>query len=92
MDATRFKHRHIILSDTHKGSLHSDRWKGTAIELAERGFIGVYPVSGWWKENLQLERWEREARYSLVVSISTPATDVDIYTAVANQVGIVIPV
>jgi hypothetical protein len=26
------------------GSIHSDRWKGTAADLAERGFIGVYPV------------------------------------------------
>ena len=76
----------------HKGSLHSDRWKGTAIELAQRGHIGVYPVSGWWKERHQLNRWNRRARYALIVSISTPETEVDIYTAVANQVGIEIEV
>ena len=72
----------------HKGSIHSDCWHGSAIELAQRGFIGIYPVSGWWKEHHQLERWGREARYSMIVSISTPQTDVDIYTSVANQVGI----
>lgn len=76
----------------HKGSLHSDRWKGTAIELAQRGRIGIYPVSGWWKERHQLNRWNRKARYALIVSISTPETEVDIYTAVANQVGIEIEV
>ncbi|MGR3176503.1 MAG: S8 family peptidase [Candidatus Anammoxibacter sp.] len=76
----------------HKGSLHSDSWKGTAIELAQRGYIGIYPVSGWWKERPQLNRWGRKTRYSLVVSITTPETDVDIYTAVANQIGIEIEV
>jgi hypothetical protein len=72
----------------HKGSIHSDRWHGSAIELAQRGYIGIYPVSGWWKERHQLGRWDRKARYSMIVSISTPQTDVDIYTSVANQVGI----
>lgn len=72
----------------HKGSIHSDRWHGSAIELAQRGYIGIYPVSGWWKERHQLGRWDREARYSMIVSISTPQTDVDIYTSVANQVVI----
>ena len=76
----------------HKGSLHSDRWKGTAIDLAQRGHIGIYPVSGWWKERHQLNRWDRKARYALIVSITTPKTDVDIYTSVANQVGIEIEV
>ena len=76
----------------HRGSLHSDRWYGSAIELAERGYIAIYPVSGWWKERHQLQRWNREARYSLIVSINTPEIDVDIYTAVANKVGIKIQV
>jgi hypothetical protein len=76
----------------HKGSIHSDRWQGSAIELARRSYIGVYPVSGWWKERHQLERWKREARYSMIVSITTPRTDVDIYTPVANEVGIKIHV
>jgi hypothetical protein len=31
-----------------RGSLHSDVWKGTAAELAARGRVAVYPVSGWW--------------------------------------------
>jgi hypothetical protein len=76
----------------HKGSIHSDRWQGSAIELARRSYIGVYPVSGWWKERHQLERWKRDARYSMIVSINTPRTDVDIYTPVANQVSIKIQV
>lgn len=76
----------------HKGSIHSDRWHGSAVQLAQRSYIGVYPVSGWWKERHQLERRKREARYSMIVSITTPRIDVDIYTPVANEVGIKIHV
>src|SRR5262245_45284020 len=70
------------------GSVHSDRWTGTAAALAERGYIGIFPVVGWWRERHQLGRWSRSARYALVVSISTPGTDVDIYTAVATQIQV----
>ena len=33
----------------HRGSLHSDIWRGTAADLASRGAIAVYPTAGWWK-------------------------------------------
>lgn len=69
------------------GSLHSDRWTGTAVELADRGFIAVYPVIGWWRERHQLEKWNKHARYSLVVTIRTPETEVDVYTPVANMIA-----
>ncbi|MFA5821665.1 MAG: S8 family peptidase [Thermodesulfovibrionales bacterium] len=69
-----------------QGSIHSDRWKGTAADLASRGVIGVYPVIGWWRERHQLGRWNRKARYALVVTIQTPESEVDIYTPVANTI------
>jgi hypothetical protein len=72
----------------HKGSIHSDCWRGTAINLAQKGYIGIYPASGWWKERHQLGKWDRPVRYALIVSISTPGTDIDLYTPVANKVGI----
>ena len=50
--------------------------------------IGVYPVSGWWKEQPKRDGSSQGARYSLIVSIETDAEDVDIWTPVANQVGI----
>jgi len=68
------------------GSIHSDRWEGTAADLAERGFIGVYPVIGWWRERHKLGRWGRMARYSLVVTIKTPETTMDIYNPVATLI------
>ncbi len=74
------------------GSIHSDRWVGTAADLAERGFIGVYPVIGWWKERHQLGRWGRMARYSLVVTIKTPEIAMDIYNPVATMIRPVIEV
>jgi hypothetical protein len=70
-----------------RGSLHSDRWTGTAAELATRGYIAVFPVIGWWRERHQLGRWSKEARYSLVVSISTPKQDVELYSVVENMVA-----
>ena len=71
-----------------KGSIHSDIWVGTAADLADRGVIGIYPVSGWWKDQPKRDRSEFGARYALVVSIDTDAQDVDIWTPVATQVGV----
>ena len=71
----------------HKGSLHGDIWRGTAAELASRGKIAVYPVSGWWKTRPKLERYDQTARYALVVSISAPDVDVNLYTEVANLIA-----
>jgi hypothetical protein len=71
----------------HRGSLHQDVWRGTAAELANRGFVAVYPAKGWWRTRPAQERYDLPARYSLVVSIRTPETDVDLYTPVAQQVA-----
>lgn len=79
-------------SNRHKGSLHSDIWRGTAADLASRGVIAVYPVAGWWKDRAKLRRYNRLANYSLLVSITTPETDVDLYTPITAQVAIPIEV
>ncbi|MGK3996569.1 S8 family peptidase [Sorangium sp. So ce1024] len=71
-----------------RGSLHSDILSGSAADLAERGVIAVYPVSGWWKDQPKRDRSEKGARYALVVSIEAPAVEVDIWTPVAQQVGV----
>ena len=72
----------------HKGSLHQDVWEGTAAELASRGFIAVYPAMGWWRTRQKLERYDLPAHYSLIISIRTPETDIDLYNAVAAKVQI----
>lgn len=71
-----------------RGSIHSDTWVGMAADLAERGVIGIYPVTGWWKEQPKRDRSELGAPYSLVVSIETQVADVDIWTPVATEVGV----
>jgi hypothetical protein len=81
----------VVGSDTRElGSLHSDIWRGTSSQLADCGYLAVYPVSGWWRTRKALDRWHSRARYALVVSIRTPEEMVDIYTPVATTVGIVV--
>lgn len=74
-----------------RGSIHSDIWRGSAAALADRDAIGVFPVSGWWKEKPALQRWDRAARYALCVSIRAPGANIDLYTAIANQIAVQIP-
>lgn len=66
-----------------RGSLHVDHWKGTAADLAARGCVAIYPVTGWWKELKTQDRSENGVRYSLIVSIETPGVETDIWTPVA---------
>ena len=72
----------------HKGSIHKDVWRGKAADLAERGQIAVYPAMGWWRTRTALERYNKSARYALIVSIAVPEVDVDIYTEVSAQVKV----
>jgi hypothetical protein len=74
------------------GSIHSDIWKGTAADLADSNCIAVFPAVGWWRERSHLGKWNKRCRYSLVVSIQTPEQTVDIYTPVAVQVGVAVPI
>ncbi|WP_197523381.1 S8 family peptidase [Actinokineospora pegani] len=70
------------------GSLHTDIWYGNAADLAQRGALAVFPVTGWWKENKARDRSEDGARYALILSIETPDLDVDVWTPVAQQINI----
>lgn len=72
----------------HRGSLHQDVWRGSAAELASRGFLAVYPSNGWWRTRQAQERYDLPARYNLIVSIRTPQTDVDLYTPIAQQAAV----
>jgi len=71
-----------------KGSIHSDVWTGTAAQLAASGVVAVYPVTGWWKERPNMDRWSRTAKYSLILSLETDAIQTDLYTPIANLIGI----
>lgn len=74
------------------GSLRADIWSGTGADLADSGYIGITPVGGWWKENNRKDRGDMPVRYALLVSLRTEAVETDIYTPIATQIGIRVPV
>lgn len=69
------------------GSLHCDVWRGTGAQLAARNVICVKPVSGWWKERRNPAVCEKQARYALIVTLTAPDEEIDLYTPVAIAVG-----
>ncbi len=71
----------------HRGSIHSDIWKGTAADLASRGVVGVFPAMGWWKTRPAQQKYNNPARYALLISIHAPEADIDLYNAVAAKVA-----
>jgi hypothetical protein len=73
---------------TERGSIHCNWWKTSAAELADCGEVAVFPVGGWWKERKHLEKFNRRTRYALVISIETPDTTAELYTAIANKVAV----
>ena len=48
--------------------------------------IHGYPVVGWWKERSHLGKYNETVRYSLIVSVSTTNTEIDLYTPIATQI------
>ncbi|KLW00249.1 hypothetical protein SK44_03517 [Klebsiella aerogenes] len=71
-----------------RGSIHSDVWSGSAVELADKKYIAIYPVSGWWKELKKEKRQSSMIRYSLIVSIETPSNNLDIHNFIENMISI----
>lgn len=74
------------------GSIHSDFWEGTAADLATCNHIAVYPVIGWWRERKHLGKVENKTRYSLIISLETPAQDVELYTTVRTMIEVPIEI
>lgn len=70
------------------GSIHSDIWTGTGAEAASCNLVAVYPVIGWWKERSNLNCYMNKARYSLIITIHTEETEIDLYTPIITKIGI----
>lgn len=79
-------------NNRHRGSLHSDLWSGTAADLASRGCLAIYPSPGWWKTRYQLNHFAKKTKYALIISIMAPEIDINLYTAVANQIPVSVPI
>jgi hypothetical protein len=76
-----------------RGSIHSDVWFGTAAQLAAKSHVAVFPVGGWWKDWKESEGHSRPVRYALVVTLDVlEEIDVDLYTPIANLIGVPIVV
>lgn len=75
-----------------RGSIHSDVWRGNAAEIASCGYLAIFPVTGWWRERKHLDRYHRKARYSLIISLETDDTQVDLYTPIKTQIAVPLPV
>ena len=69
-----------------RGSIHSDELNLTAAQLATCNLIAVYPIGGWWKTRTNLEKFNEKLRYSLIVSLDTPAENIDLYNAVKTKI------
>ena len=78
----------IGINNRKQGSLHSDIWVGNAADLASCNIIGIYPIIGWWRERHNQGCFNKQTRYSLIVSLEVPEQEVDIYTTVRNMIAI----
>ncbi|MDR2266947.1 MAG: S8 family peptidase, partial [Christensenellaceae bacterium] len=83
---------HIGSDNRNVGSVHSDVLEDTAIKLSQSNLIGVYPVVGWWRERKTLNKHNSRIRYSLIVTIETPDTGVDLYTPIMTRIATGLPV
>ena len=68
------------------GSIHSDIWEGTAVDLSQSNYIVIYPETGWWKLRTNQKKYNSKVRYSLVVSIETPEQNVDLYNEITTKI------
>jgi len=68
------------------GTLHSDEWTGPAVNLLSRNLICVKPVGGWWYNRASSDVRGRKARYSLVLSLRSKDTEVDLYTPISTAI------
>lgn len=75
-----------------RGSIHSDTWSGTAAQLAEMEHLIVFPVDGWWRLRAQHKKYNNRIRYSIVVSLETVGTDLDIFTPIEASVKVPVSV
>ena len=69
------------------GSIHSDIWMGSAVELRRRNALAVYPIAGWWKEKPQFHRYDLDVRYSLCITLRALDAQ-DIYTPIATSLHV----
>ena len=68
------------------GSLHSDEWTGPAVNLLTRNLICIKPVGGWWYNRANAGVRAQKTRYSLVLSLRSDDSEVDLHTPISNMI------
>jgi len=69
-----------------RGTVQSDRWIGTAAELATRRSLAVYPVKGWWYSDLT-KHPVQGVPFSLIVTILSEDVSIDVYNPIILSVS-----
>ena len=82
----------VGVNQRNMGSLHQDVWYSHGAELAACDHIAVYPVGGWWKNNARKDRVDLPVRYTLLISLRTREQGVDLYTPIAAQLKVPVPI
>ncbi|MES2448488.1 MAG: hypothetical protein V4546_14975, partial [Bacteroidota bacterium] len=68
------------------GQFHRNLHSASIISACNK--IAVYPVVGWWRERKNLGKMETDTRYSLIVSITTPDVETDIYSSIEAIINV----
>ncbi|MBW4045870.1 MAG: hypothetical protein HIU87_12865 [Acidobacteria bacterium] len=55
--------------------------------MRRRNALAVFPIAGWWKEKPQFQRYERDVRYSLCITLRALDAQ-DIYTPIATTLHV----
>jgi hypothetical protein len=71
-----------------KGSIRKDFITVNGIELSERNVLAIIPKNGWYKNLKRQNKFNEVVRYSLIVSIETEETEIDLYTPVFNVINL----
>lgn len=85
---------HFILSDRQErepGSIRSCIWEGPAIDISQTNAVAIMPTNGWWKERPKFDQSSAGVHYSLIMSLRTASTDVDLWTEINNANVIATP-
>lgn len=75
-----------------KGSIKKDFLETSGAELSDRYYLAVYPKNGWYRTRKKLNKFDSSVRYSLIVTVETIESNVDIYTPVENLIKTAIEV
>jgi len=82
------EHWYLGADNRDVGSIHSDFREQNAADLCDANNIAVYPVIGWWRVRRHLKCYNKKIKYSLIVTISTPETAIDLYTPIIAKIKV----